>query len=276
MTLKNFGCLVIDNTRSKAYIQKLAANLYFPGKVIFAELGKEKKSHEYSGDPVAVAIDNAFRARKYFLYTNSPNAIIPIQGMVPEKYASFDPDKQVISTLEENGIEYEVVKSVSLNGQEVIDAVKRSGMEYFLFCGGAILGKEILSQGAKFIHIHPGYLPDVRGSMAIEWSILLYGKCAVTAFFMEEQIDRGDIICRKYFDPPELEHNSMPPLYSSHIRSEVLIEIMRNFMETGSFLTVPQDRKAGGFYYRMHPALHNIVFFECAGREKTRNTKSKH
>jgi methionyl-tRNA formyltransferase len=273
MILRNFGCLLIDNPRSKAYIQKLIANSYFPGKTIFVELEKKKKSVEYSRDPVEFAIDNAFRGRKYFLYSKSQNSIIPMQDIKPEKYASFDPDKQVLSTLEENGIEYEVVKSASLNGPEVINAIKKSRMEYFLFCGGAILGKEILSRGTKFIHIHPGYLPDVKGSMAIEWSILLYGKSAATAFFMEEQIDRGDIIYRKYFDPPELEHNSVPPLYSSHIRSEVLVEIMREFVQTGSFPTIPQDRNAGSFYYRMHPALHNIVFFQCTGPEKTRDTR---
>lgn len=273
MILKKFGCLLIDNPRSKAYIQKLIANSYFPGKIIFVELEKKKESHEHSGDHIGVAIDNAFRGRKYFLYSKSQNSIIPMQDIKPKEYASFDPDKQVLSTLEENGIEYEVVKSASLNGPEVVDAVKRSGMKYILFCGGAIMGKEILSQGSKFIHIHPGYLPDVRGSMAIEWSILLYGKCAATVFFMEEQIDRGDIIYRKYFNPPELEHNSVPPLYSSHIRSEALVETMRNFVATGSFPSITQDRNAGHFYYRMHPALHNIVFFECAGREAMMDTK---
>ena len=263
MKIEHFGCLLISNSRSQAFIQKLIKESLIPEKIIYVDLQKQKKTTQVSQDPtISSAIQRAFRDRKYFLYSKSSQAVIPLHDKVSKKYASFDPEQSVIVTLKKAGIDYDTIQATSLNDTQVVEAVKRANLRYCIFSGGGILKKEILSLGTKFIHIHPGYLPDVKGSMCIEWSILRQGKCGVTAFFMVEKIDRGDIIARKYFDIPELEHNSVPALYSPHIRSELLIEIMKEYVGKKEFHTTPQKAEQGEFYYKMHPAIHNIVFFE--------------
>jgi len=265
MIVENFGCLLIDNHRSKAYIQKLVGRSLYPEKAIYVDLKiKKKPGRKTSADSFDDAILKSFNNRKYFMYSNNENAVIPIGDKTPHEYASFDPATPVQETLEGAAIAYEQITAENLNDPAVVETVGSTDVEYFLFSGGAVLKNEILSQGKKFIHIHPGYLPDVKGSMAIEWSILLYGRPAATAFFMERKIDAGKIIRRKFYDLPVLEHNSVAPLFSSHIRSELLVEIIESFVDTGDFKSLPQEPKAGHFYYKMHPALHNIVFFECS------------
>jgi methionyl-tRNA formyltransferase len=211
----------------------------------------------------AEAIMHSFRNRKYFLYRDIPSAIMPVKYQAPKKYSSFDPKKPVIDTVLEERLDHEIISAESLNDPEVIEAVANALPNYFLFSGGGILRAEILSLGKKFIHLHPGHIPDVRGSMAIEWSILTMGKCAVSAFFMVDQIDQGEIIARRWFDLPELEHNNVAALYSSHIRSELLLDIVRSYIENGGFTCIPQNPNVGDTFYMMHPVLNNVVFFVC-------------
>jgi len=278
MIVEDFGCLLVNNARSRAYIQKLLARSYKPEKVILVDLVRKRSARgSETGEPVtcAEAVMRAFRNRKYFLYTSGPDSIMPVGNRVPRKYASFDSQKPVIDSLREAGLDYEIVRAESLNDATVVEAIEKASPAYFLFSGGDILRRNILSVGKKFIHLHPGYLPDVRGSMAVEWSILTQGKCAVSAFFMVEEIDRGELLARRFFDPPELEHNNIPMLYSPHIRSELLLDVVQSYVETGSFGKLPRESNTGGIYYhRMHPILNNVVFYECLKRESRRGEVS--
>jgi len=270
MQVENFGCLLINNTRSRAYIQKLLAHSFEPQHVILVDLQKAPKAEQAKEEhepSLAEHIESAYASRKYFLYTPGPNAILPVVKQEPMAFASFDPKKSVRESLEEGNISFETVPATSLNDAPVVAAVSACAPKYLLFSGGSILRKEILSQGKEFIHVHPGYVPDVKGSMAIEWSILTTGRCAASAFFMVERIDEGDILARRHFDPPGLEYRNIPALYSSHIRSEVLLDVVRNYIETGTFNGEPQDPSEGNTYYKMHPVLNNAVFFESLKHE---------
>ena len=46
----------------------------------------------------------------------------------------------------------------------------------------------------KFLHIHPGFLPNIRGADCALWSSLLTGHTSATCFYMSPGIDTGDII----------------------------------------------------------------------------------
>jgi hypothetical protein len=264
MKLKGFACLLIDNIRSKAYIQKLAAHSLLPEKVIFLDRGSASGTRasppEPDVDPVARVIQSAFRNRRYFLYSNGPQSLFPVGDRRPAKYRSFEPQQSVLETVGRSEIDLCVLRAGSLNDPTVIAAVADAPQKYFLFAGGGILRREILGLGKKFIHIHPGLLPDVKGSMAVEWSLLVSDRCAASAIFMAEQIDAGEILLTRFFEPPELEFGNVSPYYSPHIRSEVLLDLVREYARTGEFAATPQDPEAGETYYRMHPALGNVVF----------------
>lgn len=287
MRVKDFGCLVVENSRSRAYLQKLLGGSFRPEKVILVDLIKGGKSRGRDGsrkkgdETPAAVIMRAFRERKYFMYSKGPGSILPAANRIAIQYASFDASKPVLETVKENMLPYKVVEAGSLNDPAVVEAVRRSGLKYFLFSGGGLLRQDILSLEQRFIHIHPGWVPDVKGSMAIEWSILLTGRCAASAFFMVEGIDEGEIIGRRYFDPPPLEFNNIPPLFSSHIRSELLLDIIKEYVRTGDFRSRPQEQGVGHTYYKMHPALNNVVFFKLSekavglGQEKGREDPSR-
>lgn len=272
MHLRDFACLLIDNTRSKAYIQKLVANDLLPGRVILLERRRREARRPSAtppaADPAAEAVRRAFRNRKYFLYSNGAQSLFPVGDRRPAKYRSFDPDESVLETLRRGDLEPQVVRAGSINDPAVVEAVARGPERYVVFAGGGILRREILGQGKKFIHVHPGFLPDVKGSMAVEWSLLVSGRCAASAIFMAEEIDAGEILMTRFFDPPELELGNVAPYYSPHIRSEVLLDLIREYARTGTLPATPQDPEAGETYYRMHPALGNVVFpkLEAAAR----------
>ncbi len=265
MIVRDFACLLVNNTRSKAYLQKLVTNGLMPERALYVELSRSRRPARPPAEdasPVENTIQTAFRKRKYFLYGAGPQAISPASSE-PESYRTFDPKRLVHATLDEHHIPFESLAADSLNDSVVVDAVRGLPQRYVLFSGGSILREEILGLGKRFIHIHPGLLPYVRGSMAIEWSILLRGRCAVTAFFMVPGIDEGDVIASREFEPPPLEHGNIPPLFSSHMRSELLVEIVRDYVEDGAFPSRAQDRSAGTTLYKMHPTLGNIVLHAC-------------
>jgi hypothetical protein len=265
MILKDFACLLVDSARAKAYIQKLVANFLFPAGAVYVDLSgppqRLPQGRESTDSPTAEVIREAFHARKYFLYSNNPQALFPaVEKRQPFEYRSFDPEKGVLETLKEARIGYRIIRAPSLNDTVVVDAVKSLSQKYLLFCGGGILRREILSLGQKFVHIHPGHLPYVRGSMAIEWSILLCNRVAASALFMAEQIDAGEVLMTRFFDLPVLENGGIPSYFSSHIRSEVLLDLVREYARTGDFNATRQNPEVGETYYKMHPALNNIVF----------------
>ena len=264
MRITNFGCLLINNTRSKAYIQKMLAHNFQPEYLIYVDLQKDSTPLSDEDDTsIEAAIAKAFAQRKYFLYSNSPNSIMPVENKPAQKYLTFDPDCSVLDSIMDTNIPHECINATSLNAPNVINALSQCSQEYFLFSGGSILRKPILSLHQKFIHIHPGYVPEVRGSMGIEWSILTQGRCAASAFFMSSSIDEGDILARRYFELPELEHNNIASLYSAHIRSELLIDLIEEYVKSGIFSGESQESLQGKTYYKMHPVLNNVVFQSC-------------
>ena len=221
MKVSGLSCLLVNSTRSAAYIQKLVQHDLLPESVVYVELAKSKRPEPELGklQERERAITQSFLGRKYLLYGDSLGPVV--MGEEPQLYRTFDPEISPLITANKAGIPVLHLRAESVNDPAVVSAVSQLQSKYIVFGGGGILRKEILSVGKKFIHIHPGYIPHVRGSMCIEWSILLEGRCAASAFFMVEGIDEGAIIARRHFDAPPLENNNIPPLYSSHIRSEL-------------------------------------------------------
>ncbi len=82
-------------------------------------------------------------------------------------------------------------------------SVGRGDLHPVLFTGGGILpGKLLAIPGIRFIHVHPGYLPFVRGADGLLWSTLVRGRPGMSAFYMTPGIDEGNIIAAREY--PEL------------------------------------------------------------------------
>ncbi|MDF3162411.1 hypothetical protein P3C24_15755 [Pseudomonas proteolytica] len=141
-----------------------------------------------------------------------------------------------------------------------------------LFTGGGIVPKKLLEISAlKFIHVHPGYLPDVRGADCALWSHIMKGRTSATCFYMAPGIDDGDVIFAAYL--PTLDFASattqteLKTLYRATyaffdpwIRACVL---RRSLVLTAGFTSVaaqPQSEASSVTYHFMHERIQRAAF----------------
>jgi methionyl-tRNA formyltransferase len=220
MKLEDIGMLAIANNRSRYYLERLAENGVLPSFVILLESDAITPGQK-SGD-----LGGTFRAM-----------------------------------LKGHGIECRTVPTADVNSAPVIEAVAGLDQKYLIYSGpgGAILGKELLGTGKKFIHVHPGWLPDFRGSTTVYYHILDGERCGATALLLDAGIDSGPILLKKAFDLPSGEGCDLDYDYDPSIRSRVLVALLESYRDTGRFETEHQDPRAGETYFIMHPVLRHIA-----------------
>lgn len=92
------------------------------------------------------------------------------------------------------------------NISDLNNLFKKEKKQNFLFTSGGILSAECFNNNTnKIIHIHPGYLPDVKGADGLLWSMKHKNKAGVSAFYMNEKVDNGKIIYRENFILPKFD-----------------------------------------------------------------------
>lgn len=92
------------------------------------------------------------------------------------------------------------IKNRSINSNELYNAVSINKNNLFLNSGRQILKGLLEINLKKFIHIHPAYLPNIRGADGSLHSIDKENNLGCTSFFMEKKIDSGKIIFRERYD----------------------------------------------------------------------------
>lgn len=222
------GIILTPDERSKAYIQKIVKNGISLDEILFMNDKRNEKDFD------AREIN---QAKKY----------------------GFDISQPVKETLKTAKLDFQQFDFVDINHHDIEDYLKNSQSNFFIFTGGGILKKEILESGPKFIHLHPGIVPEYRGSTCFYYSIIKENKLGVTAYIMDKNLDTGDIIFQKIFEKPD--HEFIDNVFDPHIRSETLLEILNhNLIEKGEFRK--QD-KGGETYYIIHPILKHISILCC-------------
>lgn len=226
--MEKIGIILTPDVRSKAYIQKILKNGIFLNEILFMN-------------------DN--RKEKYF----------HIREINQAKKYGFDISQPVKETLKKAKLNFRQFDFVNINHPKLIDYMKNSRSNFFIFTGGGILKNEILESGPKFIHLHPGIVPEYRGSTCFYYSIIKENKLGVTAYIMDKNLDTGDIILQKNFEKPD--HEFIDNVYDPHIRSETLLKILNeNLIEKGEF---KKQEKEGETYYIIHPVLKHISILSC-------------
>ncbi len=236
-TLDSIGALLVDNSRSKAYMQYLAARSIRPAYAIImrkpgAQLYNGQRESDIAGD---VEIENA--TEDVFF-----NSYLPLR-----------------TTLERMGVPIVEVEASDPNESVVCDAIKKQPGEYVIYSGpgGAIVRKSLFETGRKFIHVHSGTLPEFRGSTTIYYEMLATGRCAATAFIMAPSIDTGEVLSSRSFPPPD--GINIDYVYDSHCRSQVLADLMESYIKAGRFSSIEQPPHSGAPYYIIHPALKQVA-----------------
>jgi hypothetical protein len=152
-----------------------------------------------------------------------------------------------------------------------------------LYTGGGIVPTKLLDlQHLKLLHIHPGFLPDIRGADCALWSLLLTGHTSATCFYMSPGIDTGDIIRPCWLpklsfdaDATGIDLQSIYRIVYSFldpwVRAFVLQEIINSNHDFDSLISVPQLEKNGTTFHFMHPRLQYSAFCKLFGLESIHN-----
>ena len=218
------GIILTPDNRSKAYIQKLVKNNITLNSILFMNDNKREKS--YSEDIIKISKKNG-----------------------------FDISKSVKDTLTGNNLTFKEFNVVDINHQDLVKHIENNEEGFLIFTGGGILKKEILNSGVKFIHFHPGIVPNYRGSTCFYYSIIDEGNCGVTAYIMDEKLDTGDIVYQKKFNKPN--HIFVDDVYDPFIRSETLVELIKkDILKKNNFKK--NNPLEGETFFIIHPVLKHI------------------
>lgn len=172
---------------------------------------------------------------------------------------SFEENAVFVSILNENRIEFETFDTMNINDPQIVDCLKKRKENIIIYSGpgGALLKEDLLSIGKEYVHVHPGKLPEFRGSTTIYYHVLSGVKPVATAIFLRSAIDTGPILKEKEFDFPINEDIDYE--YDPRIRAEVLGDLIEEYSKKGSFGTKEQSKSNGETYYIMHPMLRHIA-----------------
>lgn len=237
MILKDVGIMATDSNRARLYLQHMARHGLVPSSAI------------YLRSPQAATAENRAKLQN----TDRPS-LIDIDGW------TYDMECMVLDTLKASDIPTTVVSDNNPNNDAAVSALKESDAEIMIYAGpgGIILKKTTLSAGKKFLHIHPGVVPEYRGSTTVYYSLLNEGNCGASAFFFDEKIDTGPLIKTKIFAPPD-DTSTLDFFYDPYIRAQLLVEVLKHYAETGEFSTQSQTADVGETYYIIHPVLKHIA-----------------
>ena len=232
MRLKEVGIILTPTFRAHAYLQKLTKNGMIPNFAIVMSNKKDTLK--------LIAKENA----QHF----------------------FDEFQDFKTILEKFNIRHEEVEAEDCNDKKLINIIKQRKETYFIYTGGGILKEEILNVGKKFIHVHPGIVPQYRGSTCIYYSIINEDKCGATAFFMSKKIDAGKVIGKKVFKKPRI--CSIDYEYDCYMRSSLLVDVMKKYIKRGKFESKQQNYNKGETYFIIHPVLKHLAILSCVPHEK--------
>jgi len=196
---------------------------------------------------IAILVYPSIRARKYLEYMKRhkkyPTSAI-IMGSGEEEKLLRDMKAKVIK-----------VPSKKFKNSMVYDAIKSLKEEVVIFTGGGIVPEELLEL-KRFIHIHPGITSEYRGSTCFYYSILKENKIGMTAMFLSNKLDCGDIINTHVYDVPNNINidNEVDP----ELRADMLI---RTLKENKNLVSKTLE-KPGKNYYVIHPVLKHIAILK--------------
>jgi methionyl-tRNA formyltransferase len=171
-----------------------------------------------------------------------------------------DLNEPLPETFAKNEWSFELVATREANASELISRIVDCSPDIVVFSGygGQILSQEHFDLGIPYLHMHPGSLPEERGSTTIYYSILLQRKCTVTAFLMTAEIDSGVIVSKKEYPIP-LKGVNVDVWYDNCIRANCLKGALSEYRKNSSSLTRWPNNKKSEEYYVIHPVLKNIA-----------------
>jgi hypothetical protein len=159
------------------------------------------------------------------------------------------------------------------------ERMARASDTAFLYTNGGRVPASLLNlPEIRILHIHPGIVPDLRGSDCLLWSAAVRRKLGVSCFYMSSGIDEGALIGQREFELPRLpalaplvEGGSEPTAYRAllfavdpHLRAQLLLDVLRAHpgADLRNLPAREQTLAARPAYLWMHPRLRLQVMKE--------------
>jgi methionyl-tRNA formyltransferase len=143
-------------------------------------------------------------------------------------------------------INIQIVKSI-LNTREKI---------FFISPGkGEIIKHRNFLNKLKILHLHPGKLPDFKGSTILYYSKLMKKNYHCTCFRLRSKIDNGEIYYQKQFKNLKINEVNYDEI-DNEIRSQTLIELIKQkklILQNNSKKSILKN------YYIIHPLLRKLA-----------------
>lgn len=247
--LDSYSMLLVNNNRSKAYLQNLILFGYKPQQVIVLQkdedLLPENKRYGQNGAGTSQGKRECF---------------------CPEAGVRFDEAETILQTLETHHIDYRIIPTLDINSDEVVRVVGESPTRYMVYSGpgGSLLQEPLLSAGKFFLHVHPGWLPDYCGSTTIYYSLLAEKSAACSVIMFTSEIDRGPVFLRRRFkwnETKELDH-----VFDPSIRTATLIDFFKKtYSQSPQEIITPANEEESVFYI-IHPVLKHLAILKGGDR----------
>ena len=222
-------------------------------------------------DGVALLLSENARARAYVSQLLSaslrPAAAVVVES--PEMVHAptqrretplFNNTTSVKQQLVEAGIEMHVVQAEIFNDVLVTQAVSslKQAIVIFAASAGSLLRQPFFRLGKTYLHVHPGRLPDYRGSTPMYYSLLREGNLTMTAFIMAEELDAGAVLMERCFPAPQ-PRTDIDLFFDPYLRACVLVELMQFYAEHRCLPETREMTAVGEIYYVIHPVLKHIA-----------------
>lgn len=191
----NLSFIYQDGPIGRAYLNYLKLKNYLPNKIFYI--------YKKNFLPKKINLKIFFNNQNYYplKFIKEKN----ILELCEQIEIFFNFDKNFIKQMYEfNLIDFFedriiYVPSEKVNSKLLIDKIILSDETNFINTTNQIY-KEILNTKKNFYHIHPGYLPALRGADGTLNSILQYNNYGVSLFKMTEKIDMGEIYFRRNYE----------------------------------------------------------------------------
>lgn len=263
-TLKNMGLKpekIIHLVSKNDLVTRKPLGRFLPGslKLAYAQSRQKNSIHHWS---------STLRKTEPALYRSIRSTVESTLHVAAQTIN----DALALIDLSEYSSDIETLMIDNLSDDALCNRLLQLPQTQILFTGGGIVPKRLLEiPTLKFIHIHPGHLPDVRGADCVLWSHLMKGRTSATCFYMAPGIDDGDVILASYLPRviPQLDmaQRETKTLYRATyafldpwVRAFVLQQAL---IETEGFTQVtaqPQVEHASVTYHFMHTQIQQSVF----------------
>jgi hypothetical protein len=167
-------------------------------------------------------------------------------------------------------------------GDPALSRALALGPPTVLFTGGGLVPPGLLHlPGVRFLHVHPGLLPQVRGADGLLWSTLVRGRPGATCFWLAEAIDTGPIVFAEEFPPlaaplgaasrpdDETLYRAIFSFWDPLLRADCLARAVDAGALEPGWPARPQPSSIGVTYHFMHPALRRAALARLFPERRT-------